>query len=102
MQPSLFTRLAVAEAQAQAMKDALAEVVEMLAEVRANQDELRQDHDEWKQWAERLLTDQRKSSWRRIGGWMRRPARLPLPHSVSVGYVRSCASSSGRRRMTAL
>jgi hypothetical protein len=41
LQPSLFTRLAVAEAELLAMKD-------ILAELKVNQDELRRDRDEWR------------------------------------------------------
>jgi len=37
LQPSLFIRLADAEAELRAMKDMLAEVLEMLAEMKANQ-----------------------------------------------------------------
>ena len=59
MEPSLFTRLAVAEAELQAMKGLLAEVLDKLAEVEANQDELRQDRDEWRGWAQRLLAPRR-------------------------------------------
>jgi hypothetical protein len=51
--------------QLQAMKDLLAEVLDKLAEVEASQDELRQDRDEWRGRAERLLTDQRRPWWRR-------------------------------------
>ncbi len=64
MQPSLFTRLAVAEAELRAMKD-------MLAELKVNQDELRQDRDERRWRAERLLADQQRGAW---GRWRRRAA----------------------------
>ena len=40
----------------------------MLAEVKANRDELRQDRDEWRGRAERLLTDQRKLWWKWLAG----------------------------------
>ena len=46
MQPSLFTRLAVVEAELRAMKD-------MFAELKVNQYELRHDRDEWRWRAER-------------------------------------------------
>src|SRR5208337_4992552 len=39
------------------------------AEVKASRDELRQDRNEWRGRAERLLTDQRRAWWRRITGW---------------------------------
>jgi len=41
LQPSLFTRLAIVESELRAMKD-------MLAQLKVNQDELRQDRDEWR------------------------------------------------------
>lgn len=50
------------------MKDMLAEILDKLAEVEVNQDELRQDQDERWQVAERLLTDRRPSWWRRVIG----------------------------------
>ncbi len=40
----LFTRLAVAEAELRAVKEILADVLDILAEMKANQDEMRQDH----------------------------------------------------------
>jgi hypothetical protein len=62
LQPSLFTRLAVAEAELLAMND-------MLAELKLNQDELRRDRDEWRWRAERLLADLQRGAWWR---WRRR------------------------------
>ena len=64
MQPSLFTRLTAVEAELRAMKD-------LLAELKVNQDELRQDRDEWRWRAERLLADQERGAWWR---WRRRAA----------------------------
>ena len=64
MQPSLFTRLAVAEAELSAIKD-------MLAELKVNQDELRRDRDEWRWRAERLLADLQQGTWWR---WCNRAA----------------------------
>jgi hypothetical protein len=58
LQPSLFTRLAVVESELRAMKD-------MLAELKVNQGELRQDRDEWRWRAERLLADLQRGAWRR-------------------------------------
>ncbi len=58
MQTSLFTRLAVVEAELRAMKD-------MLGELKVNQYELRHDRDEWRWRAERLLADQQQGVWRR-------------------------------------
>ena len=68
MEPSLFSRLIVAEAELRAMKNMLAEILDKLAEVEANQDELRQDQEERWRVAERLLTDRRPSWWRRVVG----------------------------------
>ena len=66
MQPSLFTRLAVVEAKLSAVKD-------MLAELKVNQDELRQDRDEWRWRAERLLADLQRGTWWR---WWNRAAAV--------------------------
>lgn len=55
-------RLAALDAEIKGLRD-------LLAEVRANRDELRVDRDDWKNRAERLLTDQRPPSlWRRLIG----------------------------------
>jgi hypothetical protein len=64
LQPSLFTRLTVVEAELLAMKD-------MLAELKVNQDELRRDRDEWRWRAERLLADLQQGTWSR---WCNRAA----------------------------
>ena len=42
------------------MEEILADVLDILAEVKANQDEMRQDHDARLGRVERLLTDQRR------------------------------------------
>ena len=49
----LAIKLAAAEAELRGLK-------ELLAEVKANRDELRQDRDDWRARAERILTDQRR------------------------------------------
>ena len=67
MPPSLFTRLAVAEAELRAMKD-------MLAELKVNHDELRKDRDEWRWRPEGLLAEQRRG--RGGGGADGPPQRL--------------------------
>ena len=54
-------RLAALDAEVRGLRD-------LLAEVKANRDELRQDRDEWRGRAERLLTDQRRPWWRRLAG----------------------------------
>ena len=75
----MFTRLAAAEAELQAMKDLLGEVLDKLAEVEASQDELRQDQDAWRGRAERLLTDQRRPWWQRVVGRVARRAEAAKP-----------------------
>jgi hypothetical protein len=67
VQPSLFTRLAVVEAELAAVRD-------MLDELKVNQDELRQDRDEWRWRAERLLADLQRGAWWRW--WNRAAAAL--------------------------
>ena len=69
MQPSLFTRLAAAEAEMRAMKD-------MLAELRVNQDELRKDRDEWRWRAEYLLAEAQR---RFLDRWGQRIAEVAKP-----------------------
>jgi chromosome condensin MukBEF ATPase and DNA-binding subunit MukB len=64
LQPSLFTRLTVVEAELLAMKD-------MLAELKVKQHELRRDRDEWRWRAERLLADLQQGTWWR---WCNRAA----------------------------
>jgi hypothetical protein len=57
--PSLFTRLAVAEEELRAVQDTLAQVLDVLAEMRANQDQMREDLDD------RLLAEQSSTNQRR-------------------------------------
>jgi hypothetical protein len=80
LQPSLFTRLASAEAELRALKEILPEVLDILAEVNVNQDKIRQEHDERCERVERLLTDQRRWWWQRLGegNSVLRPARLSM------------------------
>lgn len=59
--PDVAVKLAALDAEVKGLRD-------MLAEVRANRDDLRADRDEWKGRAERLLTDQRKPWFRRLLG----------------------------------
>ena len=80
LQPSLFTRLAVVEAELAAMRD-------MLAELKVNQDELRHDRDEWRWRAERLLADQQQGAWWR---WWNRAAASP--DAVTASFCRLLAS----------
>ena len=58
----MFTRPAVAEAELRAIEEILADVLDILAEVNA-----RQDHDARLGRVERLLTDQRRPWWQRLG-----------------------------------
>ena len=67
MQPSLSTRLAAAEAELRAIEEILADVLDILAEVKASQDEIRQHHDAQGGRAERHVTEQRRTWWRRLG-----------------------------------
>jgi chromosome condensin MukBEF ATPase and DNA-binding subunit MukB len=78
VQPSLFTRLAVAESELRAMKD-------MLAEMKVNQDELRQDRDEWRWRAERLLADLQRGAWWRW--WNRAAAALETVTASFCGLL---------------
>ena len=57
----LAVRLAAAEAELRGLK-------ELLAEVKAHRDEPRQERDDWRGRAERILTDQRRPWWRRLVG----------------------------------
>jgi excisionase family DNA binding protein len=60
--PEVTARLAALDAEVKGLR-------ELLAEVKANREELRSDRDDWKGRAERLLTDQRPPSvWRRLFG----------------------------------
>jgi hypothetical protein len=86
VQPSLFTRLAVVESELRAMKD-------MLAELKVNQDELRQDRDEWRWRAERLLADLQRGVWLRL--WNRAAAALD---AVTASF---CGLLVGARRKLA-
>ena len=81
MQPSLFTRLAVVESELRATKD-------MLAELKVNQDELRQDRDEWRWRAERLLADLQRGAWWRW--WNRAAAALD---AVTASFCRLLADA---------
>ena len=71
--PSLFTRLAVAEEKLRAVQDTLAQVLDVLAETRANQDQMRKDLDD------RLLEDQ-TSTYQRP--W-------PAPHRDASFFTRA-------------
>ena len=60
--PELAIRLAALDAEIKGLR-------ELLAEVKANRDEMRAERDDWRGRAERLLTDQRpRSWWRRLVG----------------------------------
>lgn len=89
MQPSLFTRLAVAEAELRAVKEILADVLDILAEMKANQDEMRQDHDARRGRPERLLADQRRPWWRRLGNHNSIFGRAGLPIRANLILIRA-------------
>ena len=65
MHPSLFTRVAAAEDELRTVEEILADVLDILAEVKANQDKIRQDQDARRALAERPVRD-RGRSWRRL------------------------------------
>jgi hypothetical protein len=52
----------------------------LLAEVKSNRNELRQDRDEWRGRAERLLTDQRRPWWPRRASGLGGERRSAPPH----------------------
>jgi hypothetical protein len=56
---SLFTRLAVVEAELEGLKD-------LVVGLKADHDAMRKDRDEWRWRAERLLADQERGSWGRM------------------------------------
>ena len=89
MQPSLFTRLAVAEAELRAVKEILADVLDILAEMKANQDEMRQGYDAGRGRAERLLTDQRRPWWERLGNDNSIFGRARLPIRANLMLIRA-------------
>jgi len=86
LQPSLSTRLAVAEAELRAVEEILADVLDILAEVKANQDEIRQDYNARRGLAERPLTDQRWPWWQRLrnNNSVFGRARLPIPFKLML------------------
>ena len=82
----MFTRLAVAEAELRAMEEILADVLDILAEVKADQDQMRQDHDAQLGRVERLLTDQRRPWRQRLGNHnsIFRRARAPIQANLML------------------
>ncbi len=82
MQSSLFTRVAATEAELRALEDILADVLDILAEVKANQEGSRQNADAEAGQAKRPMTDL-QPTWRRrldamsILGRVRFPRRRP-------------------------
>ena len=60
--PSLFTRLAVAEEELRVVKETLAQVLDVLAEMRTSQDQMREDLDD-RLLADQPLTNQRRPPW---------------------------------------
>jgi hypothetical protein len=68
------------------MEETLADVLDILAEVRADQDQMRQDHDARLGRVERLLTDQRRPWWQRLGNHnsIFRRARAPIQANLTL------------------
>ena len=89
MQPSLFTRLAVVEAELRAMKD-------VLGEMKVNFDELRQDRDEWRWRAEHLLADLQRGAWWRW--WNRTAAALDVVTASLCGLLADVRSKLSEMR----
>jgi hypothetical protein len=85
LQSSLFTRVAATEAELRALEDILADVLDILAEVKANQDESRRNPDAAGGAAKRPATDQRRTWRQRLGALFlfRRP-RFPGRRRKSV------------------
>ena len=88
MQPSLFTRLALVESELRAMRD-------MLAQLKVNQDELRQDRDEWRWRAERLLADLQRG----VTGPLQRSMLSQRAFAVCSP---ACSTSCPRRKRTGM
>ncbi len=59
---SLFTRLTAAEEELRTVTETLAQILDVLAEMRANQEQMRADLDE-RLLADQPLTDQRRPWW---------------------------------------
>jgi hypothetical protein len=83
----LSTRLAAAEAELQSIEEVLADVLDILAAVKASQDEMRENHDARDGRAERHGTEkQRPSSWRLSKGLsILGRARLPMDPVIPEG-----------------
>ncbi len=79
LQPSLSTRLAAAEAELRSIEEVLADVLDILAAVKASQDEMRQNHDAPGGRAERLGTEQWRTWWRRLSKSLSILGRARLP-----------------------
>ncbi len=86
MPPSLFTRVAATEAELQAMEEILADVLDILAEVKADQNAIRQNHEAQGGRAKRGVTDQRRTWRQRLGGALSifGSARFPIHRSTSL------------------
>lgn len=83
LQPSLFSRVAATEAELRAVEDILADVLDILAQVKAKQDEIRQDPDAQSGQAERPVTAQRRP-WRRLKKAMSRFRRARFPRQPDI------------------
>ena len=81
MQSSLFTRVAATEAEVRALEDILADVLDILAEVKANQDEIRQNHNAPDGQPNPQMTDQRRTWRQRLGRHFHLSTR-PVPNAA--------------------
>lgn len=79
MQPSLFTRVADTEAELRALEEILADVLDILAEVKAGQEEIRQNADARGGPAKRDMTDQQRTWRQRVGNAISFFGRLRFP-----------------------
>jgi hypothetical protein len=67
LQSSLFTRVAATEAEVRALEEILADVLDILSEVKANQDEIRRNRDAPGGQTNHQITDQRRTWRQRLG-----------------------------------
>ncbi len=75
----MFTRLAATEAELRAMEEILADVLDILAEVKANQNEIRQNHDTQGGLVKCDTTDQQRTWRQRLGNAISFFGRLRFP-----------------------
>jgi len=83
----LLTRVAAAEAELLAIQDILADVLDILAEMKANQNEIRQDPDARRGRAERLMADQRRPWWPKLGNNISNFVRARFPIQPKIMLI---------------